>query len=58
MRSNSASEVCTSTLTRSSDTVGNSSRVCRVVNATIVPAVSVLPAPARNTPPIDSPATR
>ena len=37
MRPNSASEVCTSRPTDSSDWIGNSSRVCSVVNATTVP---------------------
>ncbi len=37
MRSNSASEVCMSAWTPSSDWIGNSSRVWRVVNATTVP---------------------
>ena len=37
MRPNSASDVCTSSDTRSRLTIGNSSRVCSVVNATSVP---------------------
>ncbi len=36
MRSNSASEVCTSRPTPSSDPTGKNSRVCSVVNAMIV----------------------
>ena len=39
MRANRASEVCTSSETRSRLTVGNNSRACSVVNATIVPAL-------------------
>ena len=37
MRANSASEVCTSRLTDSSDWTGKSTRVCSVVKATTVP---------------------
>ena len=44
IRSKSANEACTSTAVCSIEPIGNS-RVCRVVNATIVPALrSVLPA--------------
>jgi hypothetical protein len=37
IRPKSASEVCTSRPTESSDWIGNSTRVCSVVNATTVP---------------------
>ncbi len=53
IRANSASEVCTSSATRSRLTIGNSSRVCSVVNATSVPADS-----SPLLPPAVSPATR
>ena len=43
IRSNSASEDSTSVCTPSSDWIGNSSRVCSVVNATTVPIVIELP---------------
>ena len=39
MRSNSASEPCTSTLTCSMLPMGKKRRLCSVVNATMVPAV-------------------
>ncbi len=55
IRANRASEVCTSSQTRSRLTVGNSSRVCRVVEATIVPAVTVTPLPVAMMPnPLDT----
>ena len=43
MRSNSASDDSMSAPTLSSDWIGNSSRVCSVVNATTVPIDSELP---------------
>ena len=46
MRSNSASDVWMSTPTLSSEPIGNSRRVCSVVNATSVPIVIAPPPPA------------
>ena len=43
MRSNSASDVCMSAWTLSSDWIGNSSLVWSVVNATTVPIEIVFP---------------
>ena len=43
MRANIASDVCTSRPTESSDCIGNSSRVCSVVNATTVPIEIAFP---------------
>ena len=43
MRRNSASDVCTSSVTRMSCSSGICRRACTVVNATSVPAVSDVP---------------
>ena len=51
MRSNSASEVCTSTPTPSSDPTGKNSRVCRVVNATSSGSDTASDPPASARPP-------
>ena len=51
MRRNSASEVCTSSATRMRETIGIMSRLCRVENATRVPADSTVP-PTPPSPPV------
>ena len=51
MRSKSASEVCTSRPTPSSEPTGKKSRVCRVVNATSTGIEIAVEPPASASPP-------